>query len=237
MEDLDKNLIKKLALELDLDSIKKLCLASKRFDKYICKDNIFWKNKLDREYPNTIVENSNFRKIYESLFNEKYSYLVFISYCNDNDQVLKFWDYIHKYQNVLIEDKMYEKMENLYPDFIERCGEEFIFDMKGDFPKGTKIWLAYSNDNMINLKKGFLIKEKAVNSVLKTIEYILKDDFDNREEIEEQYGKSIEEIYGKNSIEEILEELRYKLNNYGFFEIFNTAEGGNNFYIIKEFTI
>lgn len=53
MEFLDKNLLRLLAIDLDLPSLAKLCATNKRIEKEICGSEDFWRNKLYKEYPNT----------------------------------------------------------------------------------------------------------------------------------------------------------------------------------------
>ena len=50
MEKLPKDIIVSLALELNLEDIVMLCQTTSRFNEKICQNNIFWLNKLIKDY-------------------------------------------------------------------------------------------------------------------------------------------------------------------------------------------
>ena len=49
-ENLDKNLIARLALDLDLKSILSLCRTSKKFNLIVCQSDSFWYNKFVQDF-------------------------------------------------------------------------------------------------------------------------------------------------------------------------------------------
>jgi hypothetical protein len=52
MESLPKDVLVYLALELNLVDIVSLCKSNKNIDNKICKNQYFWRNKINKEYPN-----------------------------------------------------------------------------------------------------------------------------------------------------------------------------------------
>lgn len=52
MESLPRDVLVYLALELDLLDIVNLCKSNKKIDEKICKNHHFWRNKINRDYPN-----------------------------------------------------------------------------------------------------------------------------------------------------------------------------------------
>ena len=50
MEKLPKELIMKLALELDDDSLRNYCKSLKKFEDFTCNNYIFWMNKILKEF-------------------------------------------------------------------------------------------------------------------------------------------------------------------------------------------
>lgn len=67
MEKLDKNLLRLMAIDLDLPSLAKLCITNKRIRLEVCESEDFWRSKLYKEYPNTrkiFYGKLNYRDIY-----------------------------------------------------------------------------------------------------------------------------------------------------------------------------
>lgn len=247
MEQTDKNVLMDMALQLDLTSLTNLCKTSKKMNQTLCSNDVFWMKKLYKDYAITIGKigkKGSFKRIYESLVKKEiYVYDVFKSNCDPVDESPKFWDYMKKAKkyasnfNSLTEED-YELAEKLYPDFVERCGEEFRFEIIGDFPTGTKIWLPYTSEMELKFTKAFLSKEEAINEIVDILGMILRDYYEyNREELEEHYGKTIEEFYGNRTKEELLKYFKDELNENGKFKFFDMSRNKNEWYIIREFTI
>ena len=74
MEKLNRDLIIKLALELDLPSLTKLCQTSRRVNEIVCENNIFWQNKTYKEYPDLIgkfPKDTNYKRLYQDSINDR----------------------------------------------------------------------------------------------------------------------------------------------------------------------
>lgn len=241
MERLDKNLLIETALDLDNASLVKLCQTSKKINNVICENNNFWMRKLFRDFPNLIGKiplNNNYRRIYKSLINnDLFSYYVFKSDC-DNDQPPIFWDYIKKFpyfDDTGFDEKDYKIAEN-FPNFKERCGDMFTFEIYGNYPPGTKIWLAYSTFEEINLDEAFLSKEDTINTVLKTVRDLIKYAYTERALIENYHGQTLEELYDNKTEDEMINDFRNQLNEKGFFKLYDPVEDKYDWFLIKEFT-
>jgi hypothetical protein len=50
MEDLDKQRLLLIALELDIPSVLNFCSSNKRINALICKNSDFWKAKLIKDF-------------------------------------------------------------------------------------------------------------------------------------------------------------------------------------------
>ena len=71
LENLPNDIIRSIALTLDLEDITYLCATSKRFSNLICNDNIFWRRKYIQDFgqPNVEVGNkANWALLYLSKF-------------------------------------------------------------------------------------------------------------------------------------------------------------------------
>ena len=201
---MDNNLLRLLALELDMPSLLNLCLSSKRLNREICQNNHFWRNKLYKDYPETKgkVFGNNLRKVYLSLLNRvRKTYYVFASNDNEADGFPEIFDYIKDTEGM--EDKDYEKAAELYPDFNDRFDEEITFQILGDFPSGTKIWLAYNDDLDLGFAFGFISREQAIQRLISIAENLIESDFERREEFIEELGITPEEFYNGTYAEDI----------------------------------
>lgn len=242
MERFDKNLLRLMAIELDMPSLIKFCKTNKRINKEVCQSQDFWRNKLNKEFPNTIGKFyiADFRKIYLSLINkEVHTYYIFISQENkQEDNLPKIFDYI---KETPINEEDYDLAEKLYPDFSERMGEENSFKIVGDFPHGTKIWLAYCDDWDYKISEAFLTREEAINKLSNVFNYFIEIDFKMAGEFEEEMNMTPEIFYG-GKLDEIKKRYLDTLNEKGQLQIRSHDNRRNppifpvNF-IIKEFEI
>lgn len=230
MEKLSPDLLQFLVLDYDLDSLIKLCQTNKRMNFLICSNSKFWRTKLYKEYPKTIGKfppDSDFRKIYLSLVNnKKEKYYTFISY----KEPIKFWNYIKK-SPLTGED--FDLVEILYSDFIDKQGEDLEFQMVGEYPIGTKIWLAYSDNRDIDIKEAFLSREEAINKILTAVGLLLKSDFDDQLDFN---GKNPEEFYG-GAIDEVMERYKKDLTQNNYIQILDHVLYYDINFIIKDFEI
>ncbi len=73
MDELSRDEIVLLAMELDIKSIINFSLTCKKINKYVFENNHFWRNRLHREYPFSsslkLNQNQNFRKFYQEIEN------------------------------------------------------------------------------------------------------------------------------------------------------------------------
>ena len=60
-----------LAMELNYADVIKFCPTFKKNNKYICQNNNFWRNKLDKDYPYTKNFDKNNKKLYNFLYLDK----------------------------------------------------------------------------------------------------------------------------------------------------------------------
>ena len=51
MENVSKDILFMIAIDMDYPDILKFCSTPKRINKYICANNSFWRNKLYKKYP------------------------------------------------------------------------------------------------------------------------------------------------------------------------------------------
>lgn len=87
MEKQSKEILILLALELDLKSLLKFCQTNKKINKIICDNDIFWKNKIEKERPeflSKIYEHLNF-KTYKDLYKKLLGENVYELTFPDND--------------------------------------------------------------------------------------------------------------------------------------------------------
>jgi hypothetical protein len=217
-EKLDKNLLRLLAIDLDIPSLIKFCKTNKRINKEVCESKDFWRNKLHKEFPNTIGKFSkDFKRIYFSLLNkEVIKYYIFISAQNEEyGNIPKIYDYIKR---TPLTEEDYEMVEKLYPDFSERMGEGQSFTVIGDFPAGTKIWLAYIDDRDFGVSEGFLTRKEAIDLLLKISNYVVENDFELARELEEEVNMTPEKFHG-DKLDNLKQRNREILNKTGHLKI------------------
>lgn len=175
METIDKNVLRLIALELDLPSLLRFCQSDKFKNQEICESNIFWRLKLNRDYPETIskfndLPNVNYKKIYVSMYNNlSQIYTVILNWVRGPF----LYDYIQK-GDITTEDV--ENLQLIYPEFLDETDNYAVYTI-GNFPKGTKVWLAYTSDWDLELDRMYLSKEQARNALLKTINRIIRESF------------------------------------------------------------
>lgn len=54
MEDLNKDVLLLLAMQMDLPTLNNFCRTSKRINEKVCNNDIFWRNKLEKDFPGFI---------------------------------------------------------------------------------------------------------------------------------------------------------------------------------------
>lgn len=73
MENITRDTLILIALNLDIPELLHLCNINSKFNKLLCKNNTFWMNKLHNDYPETIGFNFN-TEDYKSLYFLKKSF-------------------------------------------------------------------------------------------------------------------------------------------------------------------
>ncbi len=211
---MDKNVLLIMALELDMSSLYKLCSTNKKMNNLICNNQIFWRKKLNIEYPNTIDKfpyRSDFRTIYRSLKNkEEVTYYTFMA--NENPPII--FDFIKRDP---INDTDYEFAEETFKEFADRFGEEELFTGIGNFPKGTILFLAFADDSDISLNKAYLTFEEAYNSILKVANFLIDSDYEYRDQLQQDTGMTFEQFHG-GSLSEVKKRMREDLKS-GYLKI------------------
>jgi hypothetical protein len=66
LEQLPKDVLIELAMELPLKDVTKLCQSSARFNESICNSNIFWQKKVLRDF-NVLVDVNQAKRIYKEI--------------------------------------------------------------------------------------------------------------------------------------------------------------------------
>ena len=69
-DQLPNDVIISLALMMDLPEIINFCRSSKRFNRVVCDNYVFWMNKLNKEYPFiniSIIRKEYYKKLYEHI--------------------------------------------------------------------------------------------------------------------------------------------------------------------------
>ena len=159
---------------------------------------------------------------------------MFVTTCDDNGeyrptkQPEKIFDIVQRTE-MIRED--YILADRLYPDFDVRCSNESDFSMTGEFPPGTRVWLAYLKDPDGDIRTAFLNREQAINHLMKTLSLFVRHVFTDA--IEEA-----QRIYGNNA-EEVIQEYRKLLEETGSVRFFNPDDslpqgGFYTDYIVKE---
>lgn len=233
METLNKDVLLKLALDLDLASLVKFCKSSKRINATVCNDNMFWFNKLRKDYPNAfdVPQGSDYEKIYKSINKRIYtSYKSFTNVPKPNE-IAKISDYIKKepahYRNV--EDLDY--IARIDPNFEtssalqKRLGGTAAFNsihpinIIGIYPAGTKIWVFYTE--MLGEFLPVKTKEEAIENLL-------------------EYSRNLAHFTFKTTFEKLFkmteEQFRNAFKNSNSFQIKNVLGKTTNF-VVKEITL
>lgn len=78
---MNKDILAKIALELDAPEILNMCLTNKSFNKAICNSESFWLNKLKKDAPNLTDDWSKLKKVTNSkTYKELYEKVSLVSF-------------------------------------------------------------------------------------------------------------------------------------------------------------
>jgi hypothetical protein len=107
MEDLDKQRLLLIALELDIPSVLNFCSSNKRINALICKNSDFWKAKLIKDFAFTFYgisdEKRNLKQYYFILYNNtlnskrlcqavKFGYIDLVKFISESISDLTIWN-------------------------------------------------------------------------------------------------------------------------------------------------
>ena len=190
MENLPKDVLTLLALEMDLPSIISFCSSNKRINNTICKKDIFWRNKIEKERPiflktfSNVLNAISFRQLYQKLQGE-------------NIYTIK------------INDKFYNIKGNFKEDDFNNINyfEENYFEFLGKRIQ-IEYWLVSTNNHEYTFEKDFICdtREEALKIVKDELYFHIQDL--EPEEIE-RYYKELEE---NDSVDVDEEEAKFNLH-------------------------
>ena len=145
MEKLPKDMIIYLAMEMELPEIISFCNTSKKINERVCKNNIFWRNKIEKERPGLLdylsdEKQKDYRKIYKRINDSKYSGEV--TFTEDGDII-----------------------KGDFKDFED----DWELDYCGECKVGQTVWLFSSNKDEYYPKTIIFSKERGINSIIDEI--------------------------------------------------------------------
>ena len=145
MEKLPKDMIIYLAMEMELLEIISFCNTSKKINERVCKNNIFWRNKIEKERPGLLdylseEKQKDYRKIYIRIHDSKYSGEC--TFTEDGDII-----------------------KGNFEDFED----DWELDYCGECKVGQTVWLFSSNKDEYYPKTITFIKERAINWIIDEI--------------------------------------------------------------------
>lgn len=164
-----KDIIILLALELDDPSIINLCRSSKRYNEAICKNQNFWKLKIEKERPGVLEtmegEITNYRELYQDLQKDFFS----ISY---------------------------ERFDifNIVKGYLEDYGFTPLY-YDDEYKIGNKVWVVVGNEEVISSPIITKSRDEALKIIKREIEHIHDDLTSNGYDLKEleYYYKELEE--------------------------------------------
>jgi hypothetical protein len=208
LQQLPKDTLTLIALELDLPSLLNFCQSDIEINKKVCSDNNFWRNKLFRDYPNIAV--NNLKELYETEYEKdtKIRHLdtLMLDFIKNSDfgafSVGTFTKDNAESNNIHI-----LITQNLAPATIAIINRNIL----------TSLLYIYLSRNNLKFKVRNEIRFKLDNN-LRTATYLIRDnDFDVNsfsyaDLIKLAESSLKEEIPGLNNIPDIKNKL-YKLQN------------------------
>jgi hypothetical protein len=164
MYKLDKNVISKISLFLDVKSLSNFCLSCNKYYINIWCNDYLWEIRLQKEYffdpeinlfsfeirQNMKQEKLTYAKIYKSIFLKKCVWYNTI--CNDTCEPKIIFDKVNKIGT------------HITSSFRLKEDSYLGFSIEGEYPKGTKIWLADTE-----YPEAFINKADAVKKIISVI--------------------------------------------------------------------
>ena len=169
---MDKDILQLIALKLNERDILNFSLSEKRIYKYVFENNIFWRNKLYKDYPFSKVQSKNFRNLYVNIRIE-----------------------IRKVTTLVYNDNV-ENSEWYRPTFICNELKDFLLSIDFGYIKNTKIPLTYILFPL--LSKGIFCQNIAVYLLMNylRINRVEKDYYCSTAEMDKHLEKYYSKING-----------------------------------------
>lgn len=147
---MNKDILIKMALELEPKDLFNLCLSSQKFNKYICNNEIFWYQKLRRDMPN--VENykeisgtKTYKDAYKILYQNKINFVITVEAKYYNLYNEEEYDYTSAkiasdFKFLSIQD-IKNKISKISKEFINKTTYygHYFFEIDGATQPGTSI--------------------------------------------------------------------------------------------------
>ena len=187
VKELNRDTLPLLAVELDLPDILNFCRTSKKVNQFVCNNPSFWRQKINRDFPNRIYDNDDFvRDMYKN--NPKRLYSLF----NSPSKIVQFTKekYPKLFKNIDHEyfgefesgsdDLIVDITDLIYPYIKEReilRGDILHFEWLGSYRNvGKAIWsgdhiipLDHDLDDYGNLPKEFQFPEFPLDHFYRSI--------------------------------------------------------------------
>ena len=149
MENLSRDTLILIALEMDLSSILELCKTNKRINEKICQNDMFWLNKIKKERPKFLptledkLKFKNYKDLYMKL--QKSGDVVYSLDFDDKTVNVKgdILDYIKTVFHAdgvgtFLNDKLNDRSWKVYTNAVEFTFEPFITNTKEEAIKVAK---------------------------------------------------------------------------------------------------
>ncbi len=159
---MSKDILIKMALDMDLADILSLCETNKKYNKLLCQDDGFWKQKYEKDFDNLQIQS------YKNLYLEK---------AKRNPKVVNLLDTILNFDDLNI-----KKQRVYYDDFTKRMikkfnkyRSEFEYDPVDGIPVediyGSNIPVyTVSGEVVSSFVWNYLLKNELFSLVVETVE-------------------------------------------------------------------
>lgn len=182
-----KEILFLLALESDLADILTLCRTKKSAKKAICDNEVFWKIKVERDYPELKGKQiSEYKKLYEELKTGKVygidhnTYETVYTASPFTTGKERFFTISFPSTTEEMESKI-EKIINKYPETRNEDLEDFTFVLSKRLPEGfipSKVWIINTDADWYYPIVGFLSKKDAENYLITFLKKMIESDLD-----------------------------------------------------------
>lgn len=180
MDTVPKDVLILFALEMDMYTLLQFCKSNSTINDLICANNIFWKNKIEKERPGLL------EKIYSDLEPIKYKDLYKKLRGN---KVYKYYSVPPIYIKGEFEDRDFKEIG------IDRIG---IFD--GDKMESRKNWVISTNHPEYTFEDPIYVNDHqdAINIIKSELEFHILD-IDHMD-IYNRYNRYMEDLQNNNKV-------------------------------------